>query len=404
MLSDQPMGKRGALLSHPELDFRSGKQPPDSNRYRLLYFLLGNASLLAFNIIINAIDIYLTLTNRSDIGTQLNRFYNIPSAVTALILCFAKPGNLGVFLLIMLLLTCVELIVLPLFILVPMSENAIYYGTLVFAGLAGLSGASILSSSLSSSAQFSPRHAAFVSSGNGCCGVLAAVLRIVTKAAGSSAAKTSSSVYFFLAAAIILGTAIYFLFMLTRDRELSEKLRRPSEDEGLFTGGLAATFKVIWPIWVACCVNFMVTLSMFPGYLSELPHRKPWLTWTPVVITALFCVFDWVGRYIPNKFMWPSEKWAWAPVYSRLLFFVIFMISLQNVVDLGEPYWTFLWMIPFAITNGFIGTISAVYGSNHSQLNEDQKQTAGFFMGLAINVGILCAIALTYAIPAPTLT
>jgi equilibrative nucleoside transporter 1/2/3 len=192
--------------------------------------------------------------------------------------------------------------------------------------------------------------------------------------------------------------------MLKRERELSEKLHPPLKNRSLFAGGIRATFEVIWPIWLACCLNFMVTLSMFPGYFSQLPQKKPWFTWTPVVITALFCVFDWVGRYMPTKFLWPSEKWAWAPVYVRLLFFVVFMISLQNVVDLGEPYWTFLWMIPFAITNGFIGTITAVYGSNHSRLNEEQRTTAGFFMSLAINVGILCAMALTYAIPTPSLT
>jgi equilibrative nucleoside transporter 1/2/3 len=398
------MKESGPQLSHSELNSESDKQFSDATRHQLLYFLLGNASLLAFNIIINAIDIYQDLTKRTDIGTQLNRFYNIPSAITALVLCFVKPRNLGRFIIALLFLTCMELIVLPLFILIPMAEGVVYYGTLLLASLTGVCGAGILSSSLSSSAQFSPRHAAFVSSGNGCCGVIAAVLRIVTKAAGSSAAKTWSSVYFFLAAVIILGTAVYFLVALSRDSDLSEKLRPPPKGDSLFTGEVLTTFKAIWPIWTACCLNFMVTLSMFPGYVCELPQKRPWLTWTPVVITAVFCAFDWVGRYMPSKWMWPSEKWAWAPVYTRLLFFVIFMISLQNVVDLGEPYWTFLWMIPFAITNGFIGTITAVYGSNHSKLNEDQRQTAGFFMCLAINVGILCAMALTYAIPQPKLT
>jgi hypothetical protein len=67
-----------------------------------------------------------------------------------------------------------------------------------------VSAASILSSSFSSSAQFSPRHAAFVSSGNGCCGVIAAVLRIVAKAA----AGASSSVYFFAATLVFLARRI----------------------------------------------------------------------------------------------------------------------------------------------------------------------------------------------------
>jgi equilibrative nucleoside transporter 1/2/3 len=100
---------------------------------------------------------------------------------------------------------------------------------------------------------------------------------------------------------------------------------------------------------------------------------------------------------------WPSEKWAWVPVYFRLVFFPIFLLSLQDVIDLGEPYWTFLWMVPFAITNGAIGTRTVVVASGHSKLDSDTKKIGGFLMNLAINIGILGAMALTYALPNATL-
>jgi equilibrative nucleoside transporter 1/2/3 len=161
--------------------------------------------------------------------------------------------------------------------------------------------------------------------------------------------------------------------------------------------------RVIWPVWLADALNFMITLTIFPGYVSELPQNKPWCTWTPVVVTAVFCACDWIGRHAATKVTWPSEKWAWVPVYFRIVFFPIFLLSLQNVIDLGEPYWTFLWMVPFAITNGSIGTRTVVVASGHSKLDPEEKKIGGFLMTLAINLGILAAMGLTYALPQATL-
>jgi equilibrative nucleoside transporter 1/2/3 len=79
------------------------------------------------------------------------------------------------------------------------------------------------------------------------------------------------------------------------------------------------------------------------------------------------------------------------------------MLSLQNVFDLGEPYWTFLWDIPFAMTNGYIATLSMVSASNQDDLSESQRATAGFLMTFSINLGILIAMGLTFAMPVPTL-
>jgi equilibrative nucleoside transporter 1/2/3 len=78
------------------------------------------------------------------------------------------------------------------------------------------------------------------------------------------------------------------------------------------------------------------------------------------------------------------------------------MLSLQNVADFGEPYWTFLWNIPFAITNGYVGTLLLVDASNHADLNDSQRATAGFLMNFSTSLGILIAMFLTFAMPVPT--
>jgi equilibrative nucleoside transporter 1/2/3 len=77
------------------------------------------------------------------------------------------------------------------------------------------------------------------------------------------------------------------------------------------------------------------------------------------------------------------------------------MISIQGAVDLGEPWWTIAWMVPFAITNGYSGTVSLIYGSNHEKLTMMQRKYAGLLVSCAVNVGILLSMGLTFALPAP---
>lgn len=377
----------------------------DKKTYHFLYFLFGNASLLAFNIIINAIDIYLTLTKRSDIAVMLNRFYNIPSSLIALVLCFWKPRNLKIYMWISLLVSALVLCCLPIFILVEMKDSIVYWGSMVMVILAGVFGSSILSIMYATAAQFSPDHAAYASSGCGCCGVVASALRIITKAAVPNPTprqnQITSTIYFFLAALILILTIVYYTWVLKKDQYFAQNIN-PSETSttSVFTKATAEVVKVIWPIWLSDFVNFLITLTLFPGYMTQLPQKKPWGTWVPVVVTTVFCIFDWVGRYLPSRFIWPSEKYCWIPIYTRLLFFLIFMLSIQDVVDLGEPYWTFLWSIPFAVTNGYMSTVVMIFGSNHSALDTDQRRTAGFLMSFANTGGILAAMFLTYAMPA----
>ena len=146
-------------------------------------------------------------------------------------------------------------------------------------------------------------------------------------------------------------------------------------------------------------MNFVITLTLFLGYVTDTRQGKLG-SWSFVLVTTVFCIFDWVGRFLPSVFMFPQRKFAWIPVLCRLLFFVIFMVSIQGAANLGEPYWSICWQIPFALTNGYCGTVSLIYGSNHEKCNMEQRKQGSFLISFAINAGILLAMCLTYAMPA----
>ena len=371
---------------------------------QLLFFLLGNASLLAFNVIINAVDIYTALTGKTGtaIGNDLNRSYNIPCSITAFLLCFVKPRNLKVTLLAGLSVVTILLCILPIFMLVEMDQNTIYWATVVCIALVGCCSSINFSTSFSFAFHYSDSSVPYVSSGNGCCGVIAATMRLITK--GIKDTPLLNSIYFFLSAAIYIFTIIY-LIMKTRQPHIQKKLyiEKVETTEGEVKANYKAVFKAIWPLWLSVFTNFLVTLTLYPGYMVGTWTPASMGTWGSIIITTIFCVFDWVGRAIPSYIPpFPSYKWSWVPVALRLLFFPIFILSIQRIVNLGDPWWTFVWDIVFAVSNGYAGTINIIHGNNHPEIKtSEDKQLAGFCMPFAVNAGIFVAMFLSMAMPVP---
>lgn len=368
-----------------------------------LFFWLGNVSLLVFNIAINAIDIYKVITKDNNIGNDLNRAYNIPSSIAALLLCFITITNhkLSFIINIIGLIVCVIILAISMFI--NTSSKTIYWISVITIGLSGIFSSIILSSSFALAAQFSEESSTAVSSGNGLCGVLAAVLRIITKAVFSSESqlKYSSLSYFVLAALIILATLIYFIKRLRQPAITRKFIFKTDKIEiRQFLKSVGGVFKHIFFLWLGMTINFLITLVLFPGYVTGGPQGIL-KSWTDVLITTIFCVFDWLGRWLPSKFIWSSAKYSIIPILLRLVFFPLEMISLQKLVNLGEPWYTIFMMIPFALTNGYFGTVVMIQASTSDRLNDEQKKIAGFLMAFAINFGIIIAMFLTYVMPIP---
>ena len=373
----------------------------------IMFFLLGNASLLAYNIAINAIDIFSPLFTELNIniGADLSRSYNIPSAVISFLLIFLKPRNLRISIIIgliaLILIMCIMAILFSIESLKEKVRN-LYWAVVIAIGATAVFSSLVFSSTYAFASQCGEKASAAVSSGNGGCGVIAAALRIITKLALSKNEQVSSIIYYSVAAVILFSTLIYFIVITQKnENNISNYLiqEKDSIDTMLPSAKqLFDTIKIIWIEWSSVALNFVITLTLFPGYTTDIRQGKLG-DWSFVLVTTVFCIFDWVGRFLPSVIMLPQRKYAWIPIVCRLIFFVIFMISIQGVYNFGEPYWSICWQIPFALTNGYCGTVSLIYGSNHEKCTMEQRKLASFLVSFAINAGILVAMFLTYAMP-----
>jgi equilibrative nucleoside transporter 1/2/3 len=380
-----------------EAKFASTGHPPLAFSEKFLVFSLGNCSLLLYNIGINAIDIWNKITHE-DMSADLSRWYNIPCCTMALILCFVNIRNLRLSLTIGLILLIVDGCIFPVLFLVDLSPNTVWWGAILAIAFSGVASSLVFSSTFSLASQFGPLASAAASSGNGCCGVLAGVLRMVTKASLSdSEFKISGSLYYIITLSVVITTLVFFLIASKWKSVASRTYAAEAAD--VFSPETGHTIGAIWVEWLSVAFAFVITLTLFPGYVCQIRQPSFLGDWTFLIVTTVFCVFDWVGRYLPAQFLWPPPRYVWIPVAARVLFFPIFMLSIQNVMDVGEPWWTIAWMVPFAVTNGYSATVSMIYGSNCERLSMSQRKYAGLLLSFAVNAGIIIAMGLTYAMP-----
>jgi equilibrative nucleoside transporter 1/2/3 len=364
-----------------------------------LFFLLGTASFMGFDTICNAIDIFRDISGRPDIATTLTRAYNFPCATISLFLLLFRPRNLRVTILVSL--SFLVLTTSLFTALVTVSPERELTMILILAAVSGFFSSILYSTTSSFLSQFTMSADILNANGIGCSGVLACGIRIMTKAAFTEESEKSmgSVSYFCLNAAIILGILIYAVCKL-RQECLSEKLELPK-------GGAVAMFprttleivKVIWPQWCAVFLDYAITLSMYPGFLTDVKEVPEIGDWTPVIVTTLHCVFDWLGRHLPTRYRWFSKK-TWMLIGTRVFFYPIFVLSIRGIVDLGDPMWTFVWLIPFAFTHGYVGTVSMAHGSNPDGMEDQIKESAALLMSLAVGLGTLAGMGLTWAVVA----
>lgn len=370
----------------------------------MIFFWLGNTALMAWNMFINALDIYIKLMPHKDIGVNITRAYNIPGSITSLILCFIKPTNYFVTLCCAMTGIIITMIISPILLSVNLNEDSLYWGSLIVIGLLSISSAIVYSSSFSFATKYDPKAVASVSSGLGCSGVLSGLVRIITKAAfdGDDQLMQTSISYFVIAILIVIATLIY-LVIKNKQPAIKASLHASKEELETTISFEAAvrTFKIIWIQWVSISINFFITLLMFPGYVSRVKASKVIGDWTYVLITFIFCIFDWIGRYLPTHWIWPSIKWSFFPALFRTLFFIIFMLPIEGIIEVGNPVWTIVWQIPFAISNGYFDTVNIIYGSCHKDLDHDGRRIAGFMVCFAVNFGILMSMFVSYGLPPP---
>ncbi|PON88622.1 Equilibrative nucleoside transporter [Trema orientale] len=97
---------------------------------------------------------------------------------------------------------------------------------------------------------------------------------------------------------------------------------------------------------------YTLTLSIFPGFLSEDTGSHSLGTWYALVLIAMYNVWDLIGRYIPlSRFLkLKSRKGLMVAILSRFLLVPAFYFTAKY----GEQGWMILLTSFLGLTNGYL--------------------------------------------------
>ncbi|PRQ52968.1 putative equilibrative nucleoside transporter [Rosa chinensis] len=97
---------------------------------------------------------------------------------------------------------------------------------------------------------------------------------------------------------------------------------------------------------------YVLTLSIFPGFLSEDTGSHSLGTWYALVLIAMYNVWDLIGRYVPclDCLKLESRKWLMVVIVARFLLVPAFYFTAKY----GDQGWMIMLTSFLGLTNGYL--------------------------------------------------
>ncbi|KAJ4974618.1 hypothetical protein NE237_007792 [Protea cynaroides] len=382
------------------------KIPNDSfNLAYLIYFTLGAGFLLPWNAFITAVDYFDYLYPDASVDRVFAVVYMLVCLACLLVIVpFAHRSDASVRINAGLALFILSLLVVPVMDVVYIKGRtglySGYYVTVASVGLSGVADALVQGGIIGSAGELSGRYMQAVVAGTAASGVLVSVLRIVTKAIFAQDAhglRRSANLYFsvsivFMAICIVFYNIADRLPVIKYYKDL--KIQAVNEDkieEGSLTGSLLK--KTLWDIvgtvkWYGfgIVLIYMVTLSIFPGYITEDVHSEILKDWYPILLIAGYNVFDLVGKSLTAIYILESSKVAVGACVARLLFYPLFLVCLHGPKFFRTEIPVTVLTCLLGLTNGYFTSVLMIKAPKTVQIQH--AQTAGIVIVVFLVIGL----------------
>lgn len=357
---------------------------------------LGAAALLGLTCCINAIDLFETMfPDSTDISAMVSRIINFCSFGMMLLIfpIVEKVTAVTRF-------TVAQAIVSMCFIFYMFYTNLgkdpkLYAIYIVFV-ITGLN-FGIMMGTINGFCGILGKNGGSLSSiGNAAAGIFSTILRLVSKPMG----KIDGWFYFGSAFALcILSLILFILFQKTPYCIQCKKYAKKGDDTLTRLKRVGVVIKKCYREFLESLFCHIVTYSIFPGYATstQIKHNlgRDWVT---TIITSIYMVFDFLGRFSARFWKWPPPKYLWIPVVVRLVFYPLFMISIEGVAIVDEIYIMVLSaLLPF--TGGYFITCAMGYTAINPKLEKDELEIATYTVGFGTSFGCTLGCLLSFAMP-----
>ncbi|XP_059301463.1 equilibrative nucleotide transporter 3-like isoform X1 [Lycium ferocissimum] len=137
---------------------------------------------------------------------------------------------------------------------------------------------------------------------------------------------------------------------------------------------------------------YVLSLSIFPGFLYENTGSHKLGSWYPLVLIAVYNMFDLIARYIPliEKIKLKSRKGLIIATLSRFLFIPCFYFTAKY----GDQGWMIMLVSFLGLTNGYL-TVCVLTVAPQGYKGPEQN-ALGNLLVLCLLAGLFSGVALDW--------
>ncbi|KAI8024547.1 Equilibrative nucleotide transporter 1 [Camellia lanceoleosa] len=381
------------------------KIPKDSFHLAyLIYFTLGTGYLLPWNAFITAVDYFSYLYPDASVDRVFSVAYMVVGVISLLFIVFyAHKSDSYIRINVGLALFVVSLLVVPIMDVVYIKGRVgIYdgfYVTTAAVALSGIADALVQGGIIGAAGQLPDRYMQAVVAGTAASGVLVSFLRIFTKAVypqDTSGLRQSAILYFIVSIVVMIICVVFYnvahrLPVIKYYNDLKTQAKNEQEEKGVLTGALwrSALFNIVGRIkWYGfgILIIYVVTLSIFPGYITEDVHSQTLKDWYPILLLTSYNVFDLVGKSLTALYLLGNANVAIGSSFARLLFLPLFWGCLHGPEIFRTEVPVTLLTCLLGLTNGYLTSVLMILAPKTVQLLH--AETAGIVMVLFLVVGL----------------
>ncbi|KAL2933953.1 Equilibrative nucleotide transporter 1 [Bienertia sinuspersici] len=132
--------------------------------------------------------------------------------------------------------------------------------------------------------------------------------------------------------------------------------------------------------------HIFVTLSIFPGSVTEDVHSKTLESWYPILLIACYNVFDLIGRSLTAYFLLENTNIALGASFARLLFYPLYLGCLHDPRFFRNEVVVASLTSLLGITIGYFTSVLMILAPKLVQ--KQHSETAGIFMVIFLTLGL----------------
>ncbi|KAL9246496.1 hypothetical protein vseg_020023 [Gypsophila vaccaria] len=348
------------------------KTPPKDAYYLayIVHFTLGAGYLLPWNAFITAVDYFAYLYPSRSVDRVFAVGYMLTGLVSISGIVFYPSGtglgsgmriNLGLGLFV------ASLGVVPAMDAVGGGGGEWgFYVTVGAVCVAGVADALVQGSLIGCAGELPHRYMQATVAGTAASGVLVSFLRVFTKAVYPQTADglRNSAILYFIVGIVLMFICLVFYNVAHRlpvmkyynDLKVQAMAEEKQEKDSLSGPVWEIMGRIKW-YGAGLVVIYVVTLSIFPGFITEDVHSVVLRDWYPILLITSYNVFDLVGKCLTSVYLWENANASIIASFARLLFYPLYLGCLHGPQIFRTEVPVTLLTCLLGLTNGYFTSV-----------------------------------------------